>query len=316
MPFDAKKALVVLLGAEEWPGCPALVDNSYPQNNNPFRNSVEEIEKYFRGTLGIEETHLKSWFNSTGKANTILEEIEDFITNKTSQNEMTDIFFYYVGHGTHLEKGDHYHLLVHSTKITKPSSAIQIGRLFEIMKVEANNLRCYLILDACFSETAYDFLPDTHQKGVGLFYSSGKTEQSLVVEGERNFTLFTQSLLESLNKGDKTLPQWLSFNDLTGLIKEFVVKNHGSQEIPAPRCGFHHRSDEIEKIAIFPNPSYSLSKTEEVPLIEGATQDLNKPKPSAEVTKNPGVVVNQVVNNKGPIGKQVYMGNVNGTVNI
>jgi hypothetical protein len=36
MPFDAKKALVVLLGAEEWPECPTLVDNPYPKKNNQF----------------------------------------------------------------------------------------------------------------------------------------------------------------------------------------------------------------------------------------------------------------------------------------
>jgi glucokinase len=257
LDFNAKKTLVILLGAEEWPGCPTL-GGSYPPDNNPFQQSVTAIERYFR-TLGIEKSNLKSWFNSELEASLVVGEIGKFITDRTSQIEVTDIFFYYVGHGDSTTLNN-YCLLVRSTQKDRLLlTAIQIGQLYEIIKNDAKNSRCYLILDACFSEAACDSFPSVHQTGVLLFCSSGKHEPSVLTE-KQDFTLFTRALLTTLDKGNNKLSERLSFYDLRELVQVSIDAQVSVGEIRSkgnpPRCGLHASSRTIEKIEIFPNPSY------------------------------------------------------------
>jgi len=250
--FDAKKTLVILLGAKEWPGCPSL-EHCYPSDNNPFYNSVTAMEDYFRNVLGVDALNLRSWFDSKQAASTILEEIGEFITDRTSQTTVTDIFFYYIGHGD-TGTTPNYCLLTRSSRANKLSStAIQIRQLYEIVLTDAKNSRCYLILDACFSGAAYDDFPH-HHNGIVLFHSSNKDENSGLTK-EQDFSLFTKVLLTVLDEGSKECGEQLSFGDLGKLVQDSLDKIP-SESVPY-RCELHANLTSIEKIRIFKNPSYS-----------------------------------------------------------
>ncbi len=273
--FDAKKALVILLGAEEWPHCKSLYTNDYEPGNNPFRNSVTKMESYFRNTLKVDNENIKSWFNSELTASSILEGVEKFINERVSETRISDIFLYYIGHGSFLRPSSKdYYLLVHSTENSTPRTSIQIGDLYDIMKNNAKDCRCYVILDACYSGAATENVP-SHPKGIVVFYSSDRTQQSRIdSNAEQKISAFTGTLLDVLDNSKEYQQKPLSLNTLSILVKNRFAASLSNSKLtdntPLLRCGLYANTPEVEDIEIFPNHNYtSLTVNVEHSLVLG-----------------------------------------------
>lgn len=264
--FDPKNTLVILLGAEEWAGCKAIAGDDFPLGEeNPFTRSVEGIKEYFIDELKIEPANLKSWFNSKEDSNTIINEIKDFIQD----TKATDLFFYYVGHG--IKSGNHSYLLLRSSEQNLNHTYFDVYNLFNLLEVKAKQLRCYIILDACFSGAAAKQLSSTN---IGLFHSSFDNQIARIL-ADKSMTLFTKALLDVLRGDcDQDYPshlELLSFSDLKLLVNHTMKKIHGDERVAT--AGFFCNSGVVDNLKIFRNPKYKEGEDEGV-IIKPPTRNI------------------------------------------
>lgn len=257
--FDPKKALVILLGAEEWPGCKTIAGDDFPLGEeNPFRRSVDSIEEYFTKNLNIETANLESWFNSKLASNNILDEMTKFLDTKIQDTQATDLFFYYVGHGVKLDSN--FYLLLCNSKQDFDYTYFAVHSLISVLKKTAINLRCYIILDACFSGTVAKTLSST--TNIGLFHSSYDKEISRILE-DKSITLFTKALLDVLKGNcDQDYPSYLkllSFPNIKPLVNDTMKQIHGDERVAT--AGFFCNSGVVDNLKIFHNPKYDSSSS-------------------------------------------------------
>jgi hypothetical protein len=239
--FNPETALVIILGADEWPDCLSLKDSP----SEPFRNSSEKIRDYFLQNLGIKPVNLKYLFNEKG-VEQIATKIHKFLENRISSGA-TDLFIYYVGHGVEHTNKDYY-LLLHSTSEDNlGASALSIESLVNAIRT-TEHLRRYIILDACFSGLAFNHLPVTLKDT--LLFSSSNKEKSSDSRGKNDCTMFTGALCEILTRyGDN----FLSFDKLKFLVSRFIEDNYKEKSISPQLNTTNQHARDIRHLPIFHN---------------------------------------------------------------
>src|SRR4051812_18746138 len=93
------EALAIILGATEWPHYPAFGKGPV----DCFGKSAAFFKDYFTGEEGldIEPDNILWLFNTEDQPSQIIQKVTDFLKKNTNES-ITDIFFYYVGHGTYI----------------------------------------------------------------------------------------------------------------------------------------------------------------------------------------------------------------------
>jgi len=263
IPLASDKTLVIILGAEQWPNCPSV---GQVLGDNPFRNSARRVNDYFR-SLGVKV--LGDFFDSPEGVTTLVEKIQQLV----KLGEITDLFFYYVGHGT-FDSFNNYCLLIRSTNENHlNSSSFRMENLGDAIK-DATQVRRYIILDACFSGSALEkfkllqadgskivekqVFKAIPQKGSLLFCSSSHEEASKILK-DKQITMFTDAFLNILEQGDSKHPSLLSFQDLCKLSREFIQINHANQGVAPVLYPLHQSEGNLGELGIFPNPKFEPS---------------------------------------------------------
>jgi len=154
MAFDPEKTLVIIFGASQWPNFPTFQKNS---PSEVFADSAEGMRDYFLKNLSIPKKNLINLFDYLILPTDLTLEIKKAIDEKTSDNQGIDLFFYYVGHGAKLLQ--EYYLYLRNSYEGITSSCFNLGDLVTAISERASKIRyCYFILDACQSQTAYNYL--------------------------------------------------------------------------------------------------------------------------------------------------------------
>jgi GTPase SAR1 family protein len=245
--FNPDKALVIIFGASEWPECPNEMSHDGPESENPFLNSATGMEDYFLNYLRIKEDNLLNLFNSEETPSDIVKKMKEFLKARNSQfPDKKDLFFYYVGHGNPEEKD--YCLFLRSTrKDDVESTSFQIGYLRGVIK-EARYLRCYVIVDACFSGKIFSSVPET-ANGIVLFCSS-MAEKTSSSKGSEHRTMFTSAVLKVLEKGKG---RTFSFDELCSSVGGFITETYKDIDNNAVIPQIHSKQvqENLAKIPIF-----------------------------------------------------------------
>jgi hypothetical protein len=115
-----EQTLAIILGASEWPYYPQFEDAPN------FRRSAHDIADYLRSPLGLKLPlrNVKELIDSTDDAPTILRQMRNFIRERkyhlsSRGMQLTDLVFYYVGHGG-LTNSSAFFLAIRSTDKDNP----------------------------------------------------------------------------------------------------------------------------------------------------------------------------------------------------
>jgi len=263
------RTLAVVIGASDFPYSPNL------GNGTALENSAEDFRQYLHDSKGLSlpPADVLDLFNDARPAGTLLDEIIDFLNRRQSKKTSTNVerlLVYYVGHGGFTPVGQEYFLAVRSTRERNEGpSSIRISDLGHIIRDNARFLCQYLILDCCFSATAYSAflssgpgdaaiaktLDSVPRRGTALLCSSGPSEVSLAPAG-CDHTMFSEALLKVLKTGNSNLPQFLSLADVGTLIERDLREIYEDERVrPQVQCPNQPEGD-LSVLPIFPNPAF------------------------------------------------------------
>jgi hypothetical protein len=249
--FNPDKALVIIVGASKWPECPNEMSHDGPESENPFLNSATGMEDYFLNYLRIKEDNLLNLFNSEETPSEIVNKMTEFLKGRNSEfPDKKDLFFYYVGHGSSPDENNYFMFLRSTRQDHVYSTSFHISHLQDVIK-EARHLRCYVIVDACFSGKIFYSLPPiiTTAKGIVLFCSS-MAEKTSSSKGSEHRTMFTSAVLKVLEKGkDRTF----SFDELYSSVSGFITETYKDIDNKAviPQIQSKQVQENLAKIPIF-----------------------------------------------------------------
>lgn len=280
---SGKTTLAVILGAQEWPYCPRVT--SLPQAFTAARN----FETYLNSGhgLNLHRENVLYLFDSPLPSSVMLTEAKGFIRRRQAKilqdlgRVATDVFIYFAGHGEKVLHDNTYSLFVRSTDVTQPASTgLSSIDLAELIRVAANDLRCYVILDACYSGAALEGFhtqplnrigeeaatPAFPCRGVSLFCSSSGGAESKALQNNA-YPMFTEALLEALGSGDANRGRRLSVREITDMIIDRLKEKHNDLMVwPVVHSPFQFPGGPVSEVPIFPNPAYlpETPKSEEI----------------------------------------------------
>ena len=131
-----------------------------------FYNSSQQFGQYLIDTMGMPEESVVSFFDDSRSAGDQLRDVRDFLERRTTElksvgTDARDLIVHYVGHGLFSGGENDYCLAVRATiDQNKGFTSIRIRDLAAVIRGSATFMRKFLILDCCFSGTAYsNFFP-------------------------------------------------------------------------------------------------------------------------------------------------------------
>jgi hypothetical protein len=268
-----RTTLVVILGASKWPKWKEL---NGLDDGIAFRNSADEIERYFCNSRGfnLPKENLLTLFDVDGDPDSLDSQVSEFLKNRTNalkneQNPARDLIVYYIGHGG-FEGGDsdYYLAIKNSRPDNRAVSSLRMEVLAKTVKDNARHIRCYLILDCCFSGEAIKFMQSTvldiaeaktrnafqhyPNKGTALLSSSAKDKPSQAPPG-KPYTMFTGALLRALREGSDNEPEHRSLQQIGDQAWDLIREEYGDEGVkPEVRPGYMPEGD-VTRLPLFPN---------------------------------------------------------------
>ncbi|AKT38242.1 caspase family protein [Chondromyces crocatus] len=274
--------VVVITGASEWP------EHSNFTAHKSFKNSAASFSEYLlnESNFGLPKDNLLDCFDTLFTPSEFDKQISSFIAErrealKNRGLSLSDLIFYYVGHGDFCGSLQDYYLALRTTRKDSESvTGLKIRDLAEALNRDAKFIRRYIILDSCFSAVAMSSFQTTAAtladrsleqafpapvnsksngpvKGTALFCSSSSREASLAPPSE-HYTVFSSALLEVLRNGHAAGPVLLSLGEVATLVEEKIL----SRPTGYPRPELHspdQRQGDIGLIPLFPNAALQMT---------------------------------------------------------
>jgi hypothetical protein len=259
------------LGASEWPHASKLNIDSEQFPENPFLKSKEFVEEYLKSSTGF---HLQSGdildlFDTSDSPYEINKRIEDFlISHMDSSNDITDIIFYYVGHGDYFDRNSYFiatrHLDLNHIKTTR----YDIEDVIDLLMVHAGDCRHTLIIDACFAAGAIgaylrqdianpakrmNEIVQKHipKRGSALFCASGSDTFAKTLPGS-SYCMFTGALAKALDGSPEQGGSLYTLRELGRKTESIIRQQFGrSGVIPEVHTPVADEGD-IADVALFP----------------------------------------------------------------
>ena len=278
------KAIAIIFGASSFPSYPTL------DPSPAFRESAENFEKYLTSYHGlrIPPDNVKWVFDTDLHAWTLLSEMRKFVKEKLkASSDVTDIIFYYCGHGGYLN-GDEYFLALQSTdRESKEATVFRIRFLRDMVADLTKDKRNLIVLDASYSgaalgefvhlsddENAADLVtsqisglsrsqdhmaPESTEamasEGIVLFCAAGAKKWAKTPL-EARYTMFTGALLKVLEDGDQKVGPFFTLKQVAELVHRQINSTFGSEgvqpQIHVPVQGVHN----FLQSPYFPNPAF------------------------------------------------------------
>jgi Caspase domain len=262
-----ESTLVVLLGASEFPKAPGFTPSP------AFRGSADKLRDYLLSTDGFDlpSQNLLDLFNSDLPSPDLDERVSQFLEKRTDelQQAMTpvrDVLVYYVGHGAFSEDGSDYYLAIRDSRARNESfSSYQMKALAKTLNEQARERRKYLILDCCFSATAYasfqsaplevarqQTLEEFPDKGTALLCASGAKEPAKAPPGQP-LTMFSGALIDVLTTGAPEESESFSLSQIGEMVQARLRKLYRDQAVRPQVLAPDQRQGDLSKLPLFPN---------------------------------------------------------------
>ncbi len=259
---NPQTTVVVILGASQFPKV------SQFQDSPTFENSAVGFQNYLLHKFGLPQKNLLYLFDTDDSADTTYQKIGDFLAKRIkSDNAITDVIIYYVGHGGFTKGRGEYFLTLRNTREQNlTTSGYLVHALSNTLKGSARHLRKYLILDCCFAAEAFtsfqsapldiattQTLDEFPRKGVVLLCAASRTQGAKTLEGYE-YTMFSTGLLDVLNNGSQYASEEIAFQELGDLvadkIKDVFQKEAVRPEVHSPT----QQEGDAARVPFFPNP--------------------------------------------------------------
>jgi hypothetical protein len=261
---------VVIAGASDWPFTTQF--GSSPQ----FKNSAAEFRKFLLEQDGFKlpEDNLLDLFDTDEEQSVVVRKIANFLLGrqaalKSAGLKLSDVIFYYVGHGGFdTGGGSAYFLALRQTNsIDYLASSLAISSLRRALRENTRDVRHYLILDCCFAAAALapylqlsaaaqglvtqiqDAFPPA---GTALLCASGAVVPAKAKRGAK-FTMFSEALFDVLRSGVADAPESLSLGE-TGIAVRSLLKTRYGDEAVRPEVHSPEQSQgSVADVPIFQN---------------------------------------------------------------
>lgn len=265
----AETTLVILLGASAWPKSPNLgVGESFANSAHDFRAYLLRVDGF-----RLPQENLLDLFDDERTPSEMDEKISKFLHSRISAlkergTPARDLLLYYVGHGG-FAAGDSYFLAIRATRQSgELTSGLQIAALANTLLEGARGLRRFLVLDCCFSATAYtEFqaaplevariktLERFPERGTALLCSSGARDPSRAPQNAKH-TMFSGAFLSVLEQGDHSLGASLSLRELGILVTERIRNQYPDDAVRPEVHSPDQRKGDIATVPVFPNAAH------------------------------------------------------------
>jgi Ni,Fe-hydrogenase maturation factor len=284
------KTIAIIFGASAFPSYPAL------EPSPAFKESAENFEKYLTSYHGLRvpPDNVKWLFDKDLQPGQLLSEMRKFVNEKLKPpSDITDVIFYYCGHGGYLND-DEYFLALNSTdRESKEATVFKIRYLRDLVADLTKGKRNLIVLDACYSGASlgeFSHMSDDEDaanlvtsqisgisgsqdrmaaqstvamasEGIVLFCAAGAKKWAKTPL-EASYTMFTGALLKVLEDGDQKAGPFFTLKKTAELVQGQINRTFGSQgvqpQIHVPVQGIH----DILQSAYFPNPAFDITDFE------------------------------------------------------
>lgn len=259
-----KHYISIILGAETWPRHSGLTPSS------AFTKSASFIRDYLTGGdgLGLRADDVLWLFNDDSQPAPIVERMKNFLRGGAIK-DMTDVIFYYVGHGTYV--GSEYRLALRCTDSENiDMTTLPVKAVAKALLEETPDKRHIVIIDACYAagavkdfiymdegavenvrEQAKGILKEI-SRGSALFCAAG-ARQKAKAPWDGEFTMFSGAIREALTKGDPTAPPYLSLQDLAAIVEREIDTVYEGDAVRPELHTPRQDAGDIKDIQHFPN---------------------------------------------------------------
>lgn len=266
--------LAVIIGASRFPLATSI------GSNEAFRRSAAGVEGYLlsRRGFGLPVANLLWLFDLDDPADTLDHTLTEWLKAKVPGSEggagpARDLILYYVGHGCFAANGSDYALAIRRTREEKPyHSSYQLPSLAHTLKTFAGGLRKYVILDCCFSASAYKEFMATGplevvrqrteavlprgeksvRRGTALLCASGPRVPAKA-PGDLQFTMFSGALLEVLSEGRSDQEGDLTLAALGSTARDLIFEMYNDDAVRPEVLSPEQLRGDVAEFPIFPN---------------------------------------------------------------
>ena len=264
-------SLAVILGASEWPKFPSF------ETRPAFQNSANFFRNYLlRGEgIGLSSDNLLWLFNDEGQPGIIIEKIKKFLRERANVS-ISNIFFFYVGHGSYLDEKNYFVALRCTDEGNRHLTVLPVKEIAKALYRETPDKRHIIFIDACYATGAVkDFiyqddpsvatadvstqirkaLPETDIKvGTTLFCAAGpKTKAKAPWEDE--YTMFSGALHRVLYTGDPDLEDHMSLEEVAKLVEKDISNTFRTEAVKPYLLTPSQEEGDIRVLRLFPNPA-------------------------------------------------------------
>ena len=275
--LNPRQMLAIFLGASSYRRAPKLAQG------RAFYNSAQDLYEYLTHPdgLGLSRENVNWLFDDTRSPGDQLADIQDFLEDRLAalKNEglpALDLIVYYVGHGAFSGGDNAYCLAVRTTdERAEGLTSIRIADLASVIKNSARFLRKFLILDCCFSATAYkefqsgpltasrvQLLEELPRRGTTLLCSASAHDPARAPKN-LSHTIFSEALLEALRQGHPLFGPRLSLSELGDLVKDTIHKTYSDSGVRPEVLSPDQREGDVAGVPLFPNPAYLAEAAEQ-----------------------------------------------------
>ncbi|MEP3428896.1 MAG: caspase family protein [Roseibium sp.] len=246
---SGKEVIAIIMGASEWPMFEKLNFIEGDFASNPFVNSKNFFAEYLLSAngLGIPKENLLDLFDNADSPYKIKQLIEAFLlSSKMRIGNISDVIFYYVGHGDYYEKDNYYIATKFLDQSDIKSTRFDIEDIASKLLDNVGSSRHILILDSCYSagaqsayrqsiENAAESVNELTQKyrprlGTTLFCAAGQRKYAKVLPGQE-MTMFTGALSEALKNHTDTENTLFSLRELGEEMQDIIREKYGSEGV-------------------------------------------------------------------------------------
>lgn len=238
--------LAILMGATAWPKAQKLNVDEAKFNINPFNASKAFVLEYLSSERGLRlpSENIRDLFDSESSPYELKKNVEEFLQERKSKlKTITDVIFYYVGHGDYFENSGYYIATRHLDTNDINNTGFDISNITSALLDKAGSSRHILIIDACYAagaQIAYrqditntaeviNKITKKHKPrlGTALFCAAGPRAFAKTLPGQE-FTMFTGAFAKAIRQRDDQTDNLISLRELGEEMQAIIRDEYGS----------------------------------------------------------------------------------------
>jgi YD repeat-containing protein len=244
--------LAILFGASAFP------DADLPAYAS-FGRSVDRFKSYLLESLAVQPDNIFNMFDSDAWPGELGDSIEEWIKARKEACGVSDVFFFYVGHGV-VDSGA-FRMASRRTgrgyKVT--NSSLSSKTLKDVLYRSASEANFYVVLDCCYAASAHQDFQDTPSKSPAILYTAAGARIEAIAKEDEPYTRFSEALFAALTQGIEGTDEHLSFRQLEGSVDDIYRQRHPN-EFVKPQLGAPNAPlVNVLELPVFPNPGFEAA---------------------------------------------------------